>query len=57
MKIAVYYVVRVYKDGLARLDSGPHKSYMDAVDKKNEDHYHNALEYGIIESFIEGDLQ
>lgn len=56
MKITVYYVVRVYKNGTTRIDSGPHSSIVDAMDTRDEDHRWNADDYQIFESFIEGVL-
>jgi len=55
MKITVYYVVRVYKDGNARIDSGPYSTIVDAIDARDEE-YWNANDYQIFESSIEGVL-
>jgi hypothetical protein len=52
MKITVYYVVRVYKDGSARMDSGPHKDYEDACCARDEQWVPEY--YNIMESVIEG---
>lgn len=56
MRIPVYYVVRVYKDGSARIDSGPHKSLEDADSAIAEDHHWNPGRFSIFESSIEGEL-
>lgn len=56
MKITVYYVIRVYKDGLARIDSGPHSTYLEASDQRVANHYYNGEDYNIFESFIEGEI-
>jgi len=56
MKIAVYYVIRVYNDGSFNIDSGPHKSYHDAVDMRNENHYYSPHTYEIFETYITGKI-
>lgn len=54
MKIPVYYVVRVYKDGSGRIDSGPHKDYEDACCARDENWVPD--NFNIIESFVEGEI-
>lgn len=56
MKIPVYYVVRVYKDGSARIDSGPHKDWEDADAARETDHFWGAERFDIFETYIEGQL-
>lgn len=56
VNITVYYVVRVFKDGTVRYDSGPHATYLDASNQKDEDHYWNSDDYNIMESLITGVL-
>lgn len=56
MKIAVYYVIRVYKEGHSRIDSGPHRSWEDARLTRDEDHRWDSEKYDIFESFIEGEI-
>lgn len=56
MKIDVYYVVRVYKDGRAVIDSGPHCSWLEAHQNREDDHRWNADDYEIFETSIEGNI-
>lgn len=56
MKIPVYYVVRVYKDGSVRIDSGPHKDYEDAQCARETDHFWNPERFSIFETYIEGEV-
>ena len=56
VNITVYYVVRVFKDGTARMDSGPHATIVDAMDQRDADHYWNSDDYSIMESTITGVL-
>ena len=55
-EIPIYYVVRVYKDGSARIDSGPYGDYGDAHCAREEDHRWNAEDFSIMETFIEGEI-
>ena len=56
MKIPVYYVVRLYKDCSARIDSGPHKDYEDACCARHENHHWNPDRFSILETYIEGEV-
>lgn len=54
MKVPVYYVVRVYKDGSVRINSGPHKDYEDACCSRDENW--KPERFSILESSIEGEI-
>lgn len=54
MKVPVYYVVRVYKDDSARIESGPHKDYEDACCAR-EDRW-KPERFSILETYIEGEI-
>lgn len=56
MKISVYYVVRVFKDGSARIDSGPHKDFEDACCARDTNHHWGRERFNIMECFIEGEI-
>lgn len=56
MKVPVYYVVRIYKNGSSRIDSGPHNSHDDAESAIVEDHHWTPERFSIFETYIEGEL-
>lgn len=56
MKIPVYYVVRVFKDGSACIDSGPHKTFEDACCSRDTNHHWGRERFNIMECFIEGEI-
>ena len=53
MKLELFYVVRIFKDGRVDYDSGPYKSWFYA-DRANEtEHRWNANEYNIVKEIKE----
>jgi hypothetical protein len=53
MKLELFYVVRIFKDGRVDYDSGPYKSQFYADRARETEHRWNAKEYDVVKEVKE----